>query len=241
MPQATDKVKIDQNICVAGQKCVAYCPVGAIKVAHGIVSIDQDLCVECAVCLKSGICQSNALTQPALEWPRSLRAQFSDPLLAHPTTGIKGRGTAEMKTNDVSGRFGLGEVGFVIEVGRPGATALLADVETITTALAGCVEFEPLSPITSLLEPQSGRFRDASIRGERVLSAIVECKTGEDRGLEVLSRLREAAGQIETVFSLGIIARCDGFDIPFREKMKAAGYQPRGDGKTNVGLGRPLI
>jgi NAD-dependent dihydropyrimidine dehydrogenase PreA subunit len=233
-------MRIDPERCEGGQSCIAYCPVGAIRAEHAKVFIDQDLCVECSVCLRSGVCQSAALYQPALEWPRSLRAKFSDPLLAHPATGIKGRGTVEMKTNDVSGRFGVDEVGFVIEVGRPGVTALLADVETLTTVLAGWVEFEPLSPITSLLDAETGTFKDASIRDERVLSAIIECKASEDRAITVLTHLQEVAGRIETVFSLGVIARCEGFGIPTRAKLEAAGYQPRGDGKTNVGLGRPL-
>jgi hypothetical protein len=38
---------------------------------------------------------------PQLEWPRTIRTTFSDATTTHPGTGVMGRGTDEMKTNDV--------------------------------------------------------------------------------------------------------------------------------------------
>ncbi|MBS7638570.1 4Fe-4S binding protein [Candidatus Bathyarchaeota archaeon] len=233
-------MKIDEDRCVRCRQCMLYCPVGAIKEDEDTVYIDQDLCVECGVCLRSGACRVGALYQPQLGWPRILRAQFSDPLVPHPSTGIMGRGTSGMKTNDVTGRFREGEVGFAVEMGRPGVSTSFEEVEKVTIALAGKVEFEPLNPVTSLIEPETGRLRDPDVRRERVLSAIIEFKTSEDRGLEILRLLKEVSEGLETVFSLCVISRCRDFEIPFRERMVAAGFQPRINGKTNVGLGRPL-
>ncbi len=233
-------MRIHEEQCIRCQTCMAYCPVGAIQASEDTVDIDQDLCVECAVCLKSGVCSQDALYQPPLEWPRVLRSQFSDPLVAHPVTGIMGRGTAEMKTNDVTGRFRVGEVGFAIEMGRPGISTSFHDVERVACRLAGMVEFEPLNPVTVLLDPKTGRFADPRVRAERALSAIIECKTTEDRGLEVLAALKQVAAEIDTVFSLCVINRCQGHRIPFKARLEAAGYAPRINGKTNVGLGRPL-
>jgi len=219
---------------------VIYCPVDAIKVDDGDVRIDQGACVECAACLKSGACRYEALYQPDLGWPRVIRAQFSDPLVSHPSTDIMGRGTAEMKTNDVTGRFREGEVGFAVEMGRPGVSTSFADVEKVSVALAGKVEFEPLNPVTVLIDTETGRLRDPGVRGERALSAIIECKTTEDRGIEVLKILRRLAGEVDTVFSLCVINKCRGFEIPFKRAMEENGFTPRINGKTNVGLGRPL-
>lgn len=234
-------MKIDEKKCVDCQLCMAYCPVGAIKSLDKDVYVDQDLCVECAVCLKSGVCPQKAFYQPPMEWPRILRSQFSDPLVSHPVTGIMGRGTAEMKTNDVTGRFREGEVGFAIEMGRPGISTSLIDVEKVAMALVGKVDFEALNPITVLLDKETGRFKDPRVRGVRALSAIIECKTTEDRGLEVLNILKEVSEEIDTVFSLCVINRCGGHRIPFKARMEKAGYTPRINGKTNVGLGRPLV
>ena len=233
-------MKIDKENCVNCRSCMDYCPVGAIKAEDEEVHIDQDLCVECAVCLKSGACRQDALYQPELGWPRILRSQFSDPLVSHPATDIRGRGTAEMKTNDVTGRFQVGEVGFAIEMGRPGISTSFADVEKVATALAGIVEFEPLNPVTVLLDTETGRFKDPRVRKERALSAIIECKTTEDRGVDVLNLLKEVSVEIDTVFSLCVINRCVDGVPPFKAVMEAAGFKPRLNGKTNIGLGRPL-
>jgi len=35
--------------------------------------IDEDECVECSVCLRSGCCPTEALYQPELVWPRTVR------------------------------------------------------------------------------------------------------------------------------------------------------------------------
>lgn len=145
-----------------------------------------------------------------------------------------------MKTNDVTGRFREGDVGFAIEMGRPGISTSFIDVERVAMALVGRVDFEPLNPVTVLLDNDTGKFKDSRVRGERALSAIIECKTTEDRGLEVLNVLKEVSKEIDTVFSLCVINRCRGHQIPFKTRMVEAGYTPRINGKTNVGLGRPL-
>src|SRR5437868_5716867 len=66
------------------------------------------------------VCPTAAFEPDTLEWPRVVRRAFSDPRVPHESTGVSGRGTEEVKTNDVSGRVKVGEVGFTIEFGRPG-------------------------------------------------------------------------------------------------------------------------
>ncbi len=66
------------------------------------------------------VCPTAAFEPEKLEWPRVVRRAFSDPRVPHESTGVHGRGTEEVKTNDVSGRVKAGEVGFTIEFGRPG-------------------------------------------------------------------------------------------------------------------------
>ena len=231
---------IDQEKCVQCETCIVYCPVQAIRKQEGKVYIDQDRCVECGACLKSGACKQGALFQPELEWPRIIRSQFSDPLVPHPFTNIMGRGTAEMKTNDVTARFREGEVGFAIEMGRPGISTSFQDVEKVAMTLAWKVMFERLNPVSILLNEKTGELKDPRVRKERVLSAIIECKTTEDKGIDVLHTLKKVSDEIDTVFTLCVINKCRDFDAPFRLKMIQAGFSPRINGKTNVGLGRPL-
>ena len=79
-----------------------------------------------------------------------------------------------MKTNDVTGRFSEGEVGFGIEMGRPGVSTSFKDVEKVTTVLASKVEFESKNPVTSLIDVKTGRLKNQSVLKERPPSAIIE-------------------------------------------------------------------
>ncbi len=50
------------------------------------------------------VCPTAAFAPDELVWPRTVRRAFSDPRVPHESTGVHGRGTEEVKTNDVSGR-----------------------------------------------------------------------------------------------------------------------------------------
>jgi len=147
-------MRVDEEKCTGCLECVDFCPVGAIKEVAGgrKISIDEDECVECGCCLRVGACEWEALWQPELEWPRILRAQFSDPRVRHPSTDIGGRGTEESKTNDVTGRYPRGYIGIAAELGRPGIGTRLKDVERVAQAILPLgVEFETdIQPIPSL-------------------------------------------------------------------------------------------
>jgi hypothetical protein len=67
------------------------------------------------------------------------------------TTTGGGRGTEEMKTNDVTGRYRDGEVGIAAELGRPCVGFRFRDLERVTTGLAERgIRFEPDNPVTVL-------------------------------------------------------------------------------------------
>ena len=107
-----------------------------------------------------------------------VRRAFSDPRVPHESTGVEGRGTEEVKTNDVSGRVKVGEVGFTIEFGRPGVGVWFRDIQKMSWALAKAgVSFEKKNPVTSLMsDVATGTLRE-DILDEKVLSAIVEIKS----------------------------------------------------------------
>ena len=239
---------IDKEKCIGCEECHPYCPVGAIssvETESGAVSeIDQDECVECGACFeRSGVCPVDAIYMPKLEWPRSLREPFSNPHIKHPSTTGQGRGTEEMKTNDVTGRYGYGMAGVAIEMGRPGAGTSLRDMQTVAMALARLgVEFEPNNPVADLMkDQQTGEFKP-EVLNEKVLSAILEFKIRNEKLAEALNAVKEVAGRIDTVFSLDLISRVhpDG-SMPALDIAKTAGFTPRPNTKTNVGLGRPLF
>jgi ferredoxin len=264
---------IDTTKCVGCGNCHIICTMGAISLdMDGKSVVNQDECVECSTCYRvlrnegyraffvrvirkvlslfnlgyltdADLCPTGALTPPDLAWPRILRAQFSNPTVVHPGTGVPGRGTDEIKSNDVTGRLGRGEVGLVIEIGRPGIGAFFRDIEKVAMALAplGPV-FEPENPVTHLIaDLTTGRMKE-EVLDEKVLSAIIELKTGLEEIPVFLNALEKVQHKIDTVISVGIASRClpDG-TIPHEEWVRKAGYALSPNGKTNLGLGRPLF
>ena len=155
---------IDQNLCASCEECIAYCPVKAIHNRDGSVQIDFDGCVECGTCKRYAACPVDAIQESpeAMEWPRVLRREYSDPGIAHSTTKGFGRGTEESKTNDLTGRVKRGRIGMGMEFGRPGIATRLGEVEKMTMALARKgVHFEAANPVTFLLSnPGTGKIRD---------------------------------------------------------------------------------
>ncbi len=225
-----------------------YCPVEAIvstetKTAKGktVRTVDLDRCVECGNCLRVEVCPVNAITQQLLEWPRSVRSAFSNPQTEHKSRDM-GRGTEEMKTNEITHRFERGQVGVAIEMGRPLLGTSFRDVEKVTCAMARLgVEFETRNPLTSLIADTSTGMMKSEILDEKVLSTIVEFKVPEGRLAEILPVLKEVAGTLETVFSLGIIniLPAEGLD-PLPAKLERIGFPVRLNGKINLGLGRAI-
>jgi len=231
--------------------------------------INADECVECFTCYRSmskehlnpmfvrairktaqffrfrfdpepDICPTDAIVPQELTWPRIVRRAFSDPQVPHESTGIHGRGTAEVKTNDVTNRVKEGEAGFVVEFGRPGVGARFRDIQQVTTALAGCgVAFEKNNPVTSLMtDPSSGSIR-ADILDEKILSAIVEIKTPIHRVPEVLETIVQTSKRIDTVLAIGVSTRCEesGEEHVLSRLLEEHGYTYY-RAKTNLGLGR---
>jgi len=267
-----NKMEIDKKKCVGCGNCHAVCTMGVIYLDEdGKSVVNQDECVECFTCyrvcrnkghhpwfvrgirrvlslLRLGylaevdVCPTGALTPPQLEWPRSIRAVFSDPTTTHPGTGVMGRGTDEIKTNDVTGRLQRGDAGLVIELGRPGTGVWFRDIEKVAMALAQLKpRFEKENPVTQLMtDTATGKMKD-EILNEKVLSAIIEIKTKLDRIPEFLQTLEQVQKEIDTVISVGVASRClsDG-SIPHEEWVRKAGYRLSANGKTNIGLGRPI-
>jgi len=251
-------MKIDEEKCLSCQQCIPYCPVKAIIMQEERVSINLDLCLECGACIRSEVCPTEALYIQELHWPRTIRAAFSgtnyigyDQVLEKKSMPRRefdiakywggGRGTSEMKTNDVTNFFKHGEVGIGCELGRPGVGFYFRDLEKLAMRLVeNGIELQSMNPVTQLLEPETGRIKEEfqDIREERALSAIVEFKVDTGRAVDILRVLQGVSKEIETVFSVDIINRCDGGGIPFKSVCEEAGMEVAINGKTCIGLGR---
>jgi ferredoxin len=186
------------------------------------------------------VCPTAAFEPEELVWPRVVRRAFSDPRVPHESTGIEGRGTEEVKTNDITGRVNVGEVGFTIELGRPGVGVWMREIQHMCWRLgAAGLSFETRNPITSLMtDVRSGTLRE-DILGEKLMSAIVEIKVPVERTEEIVRLVWEAEKELDTVVALGVGTRCgpDGEDHVLAPILERLGYKLE-RAKTNTGLGR---
>ena len=189
------------------------------------------------------VCPTAAFEPDELAWPRVVRRAFSDPRVPHESTGVEGRGTEEVKTNDVTGRVKMGEVGFTVEFGRPGVGVRFREIQEMCWALARAnVSFEQKNPVTSLMtDVPSGALRQ-DILDEKVMSAIVEIKVPVHRTEEIIRLVWDVEKRIHTVVALGVGVRCDenGDEEIVGPILERLGYKLE-RAKTNVGLGRSAI
>lgn len=235
-------VRIDFEKCVGCGQCIPFCPDSAISLnMNGRASVNEEVCVECYACIRANICSTNAIEKHPLGWPRIIRHLFSGVISEHKDTRVPGRGTEEMKTNDVTGRFKREEVGFSIDVGRPGVGTKLSEVNKITMELAKInVEFEPMNPITLLMvDRSSGKLRE-DILNERVRSVVIEFKVKKEQLPYALRVLRRLSSEVDTVFSVGCITISEDLR-EVRKILREFGFEPRINGKTNIGLGRLVM
>ncbi|MFX1592516.1 MAG: DUF362 domain-containing protein [Promethearchaeota archaeon] len=235
-------MKINEDLCNGCQQCIIICPTNAISLIENKAIIDKDLCVECYVCYRDAGCPVKAIRPEKLKWPRIIRNPFSSVVATHRLTGIPGRGTEEMKTNDITGRYKTGEIGVAIELGRPGVGTRLSNIELFTARLAEIgVTFEEESPITALLIDDKGHLNE-EVKKERVLSAIIEFIIPLDKFPEVLQIIRDIEKTIDTVFTVGIVSKIENNDTSsILDLINQQGFEVAPNAKVNIGLGKPVI
>ncbi|MFX1387034.1 MAG: DUF362 domain-containing protein, partial [Promethearchaeota archaeon] len=231
-----------EDLCNGCQQCIIICPTNAISLIENKAVIDKDLCVECYVCYRDAECPVKAIRPEKLKWPRIIRNPFSSVVATHRLTGIPGRGTEEMKTNDITGRYKTGEIGVAIELGRPGVGTRLSNIELFTARLAEIgVTFEEESPITALLIDDKGHLNE-EVKKERVLSAIIEFIIPLDKFPEVLQIIRDIEKTIDTVFTVGIVSKIENNDTSsILDLINQQGFEVAPNAKVNIGLGKPVI
>jgi len=232
-------------------------------------TINRDECVECYACFNGlsqehlnpslvrgirgvlsklrirfdpepDVCPTAAFEPDDLKWPRVVRRAFSDPRVPHESTGVEGRGTEEVKTNDVSGRVKLGEAGLTIEFGRPAVGVRFREIQEMCIALARAgVPFEMKNPVTSLMTDTAvGTIRE-DILDEKIMSAIVEIKVPVARVEEIIRLIHEVEQRSTTVVTIGVGARCDsdGEERVVAPILEQLGYRLE-RARTNIGIGR---
>lgn len=236
---------INKEKCTGCKICHRYCTVDAIYLEDRKSYIDQEKCTECYVCLRQKVCPRDAIEPIELgTFLKQFQHVISDPVENHGVTGVTGRGTEEVKTNDVTGRIKKGEVGVCIDMGRPGKGVYLRDASRVAMALTKAgAELLPAdhTPLAALMKDlKTGELVEECLN-YHLLSVIVEGKCREEQLSDILKALKDVEKELETCFSLGLILRVDenGQNNALRCLDDLGIPQPH-RGKINVGLGRPF-
>ncbi|KJS23658.1 MAG: (4Fe-4S)-binding protein [Clostridiaceae bacterium BRH_c20a] len=240
-------MRIDQEKCSGCGICIPYCPANAITIVNKKAQIDEDACFECGNCSRIRVvrCPKKAFfEQPGLyEGTRAARKFFSDPMTTHSVTKIPGRGTEEVKTNDVTGRVVRGQIGIAIEMGRPCLGTSMEQVEKMTSALGTLgIEFEEMNPLTHLMDDREKGTIKPEYMNEKMVSAIIEFGIPVSQMVPVINVIKDVANKLDTVFSLDMIYRFeeDG-SLPIVPVLEDMGIRVRKNSKVNLGLGRPVV
>lgn len=243
---------IHQDQCVGCGICTLYCPNDAITMVEGEngkrkAQIDQELCLECGNCIRPRVvrCPVKAIYELPVEErsaSRQMRRFFSDPSTTHPLTGVPGRGTEEVKTNDVTGRVCRGELGFCLELGRPTVGTSALDIEKVTMALAQMgIVLESCNPVCEMIaNGETGEFKP-EYRDAFFISAIVEFVVPFARGAEIIRACQKMADEVDTVFSFDLVCCYDEDGVnPAIALCESENVKPRMNAKVNIGIGRPF-
>ncbi|MEJ2056713.1 MAG: 4Fe-4S dicluster domain-containing protein [Desulfofustis sp.] len=236
---------IDKETCTGCRICQTYCTVDAILFNDSKWYIDPDLCTECYVCLRMRVCPEDAIyAEELVGFYKQFQHVISDPVENHGVTGVTGRGTEEVKTNDVSGRVKKGWIGLSIDMGRPGLGVYLRDAEKVAMAIADAgfkLAPQEESPLAALMPDASTGKLEEGCLGYRLLSVIIEGRCEEEKAKDVFKALLAIEKEIDTVFSVGLISRVDeNGDCRALGFLDELGIDRPHRGKVNPGLGKPL-
>lgn len=228
---------------------MVYCPLEGVLIANSVgpindpvITLLEDACCDCGNCLRWADCKTGALQQSKNvdSFPRQVRRLFSDPVFVHSSTGVPGRGTEECKTNDVTDRVQPGQVGVLLEFGRPGVGTRLATVEQLLKALAskGFTVIED-NPVRELLANINTGELLPGLAEQVVLSIIVEYVVTLEQTELFLAEIRRLKHQLEGVFSLSVMFRDTSRQWELLETvLKTHGFGMQSSSKVNFGLGR---
>ena len=198
---AIKRATVDRNECVECYACFNGLEPGASESddgAHDAQDAFQSMRLRFDP--EPDVCPTAAFEPDELDWPRVVRRAFSDPRVPHESTGVEGRGTEEVKTNDVSGRVKVGEVGFTIEFGRPGVGVLVPrHSEDVLGAGQSGRDLREEEPDHVADVRCRDRHAPRDILDEKVMSAIVEIKVaGRAHRRRSFGWLHEVEKQLDT-------------------------------------------
>jgi ferredoxin len=233
---------IDEGLCIGCGECVPLCPMDAIHLESEVFSwIDPHECAECGTCLRADVCPEDAIREGKLGWPRILREVFSNPLAEHESTGVPGRGTEGIKTNDTEERYGEGFMGVFVELGRPVLGARFADAERVVREFtARGFPMVGDNPIAGLIADRETGALEPEILNEKAISILIEFIVPHAAVQELMAILRKLSQEVTTVFNVSVALRAKEGGLSPLSDLFGPGVRSLPNGKVNLGLAHAI-
>jgi hypothetical protein len=167
---------------------------------------------------------------------------FSNPLAKFKSTQVYGRGTEETKTNDSQDLYKEGEIGVIIELGRPVLGTRLYDVERVLKKFASRgYHLPPSNPVHWwVVDPAVGSLKPEILQ-EKALSCLLEFIVPEAAAGQVMEMVGELDKEVQTVFNVCVAVRADKTGKPRLQEVFGPGIQAIPNVKVNLGMARGIL
>jgi ferredoxin len=233
---------IDKALCIGCGQCVPLCPMDAIHLESEVFSwIDPHECSECGTCLRANVCPEDAIREGELSWPRVLREVFSNPLAEHESTGVPGRGTEGIKSNDSKERYKEGFMGVFVELGRPVLGARFVDAErAVKEFTAHGFPMVEDNPVVGLIADRETGALEPEILNEKAISILIEFIVPDAAVEELMAILRKLSDEVTTVFNVSVALRAKEGGLSPLSDLFGPDIQSLPNGKVNLGMAHAM-
>jgi NAD-dependent dihydropyrimidine dehydrogenase PreA subunit len=227
-------MKVNES-CVGCEECLLYCTQGAIFMTEeALAAVDRDLCVECGVCIDSGICPVSAFEEDQDEIAE-LKKPFGRLLSKHLGSKNVAEGSGyDVKTNDATGKLPTDKLVMRLELTRPGGGLKFGDIEQMRA------EMENLgwdSGIGSRSRSIHGNGLSDKISDQRILTCHLEIILEPEKIPEIVKDATRFVTEHDLWVSINVAGVAEVIDRT-QKVLKSAGVYMEPVAKVNLGLGR---
>lgn len=223
------------DTCTGCEACLSYCTQGAISMnADTQAVIDRELCVECGVCIDTGMCPVSAFEEDHDEV-----AEFKRPygrlLLKHLAADsvVEGSGY-DVKTNDVTGKIPEKSVIMRLELNRPRGGIKFGDVEQIKAGMEQLGWHLGMSSRSRSV--RETRIADKAAE-QRILTCHLELVLDPEKIPDVVRDITGFVAERDLWVSINVVGVAATIGHT-QNILEAAGLCMEPVAKVNLGLGR---